>query len=173
MRTDIKREINGQKEQELREMCEQLFRNKYTLIIHSLTIAQMSYRIGRGGVTFADMQDHSLMEVFMNKSAYYIKAFFMGTEKETNRQEAHKYFLSCMEQAGWTYGPEDLKAKSHPHMVSWENLSEEARDEYIFFGAMVGDAFHFFEKLETNYEESLEQKIVELFDRNSISRDFN
>lgn len=52
-------------------------------------------------------------------------------------RENHQLWLEDKRRQGWTPGEKDPEAKTHPDLLDWEDLSQEARDKAELFVAII------------------------------------
>lgn len=114
------------------------------MFVSSLSLS--AYRFANGQTPF-DFDDISTAEFLMARYLPFIEDENVGYEI------AHKAFIQNMVENGWTYGPEDFKARTHPDLVSWEQLPKETRDMYGYTAAMVCSAKGFYQSLKADLEE--------------------
>jgi voltage-gated potassium channel Kch len=53
---------------------------------------------------------------------------FTAEEVERMAMMEHARWLTERQAQGWTYGPRDLRKKTNPNLVPWDQLTEESRD---------------------------------------------
>ncbi len=124
------------------------------VVIYIASLSQSAYRFARGQAPF-DFKDTAVAEYLM---AYYLP--FIEKENESC-QKAHEAFIQNMVENGWTLGPEDFKNKTHPNLVSWNDLSKESRNMYGYTAAVVCSAKGFYLILKAD----LEEEFIDSFDR--------
>ncbi len=74
-------------------------------------------------------------------------------DENVDYRKAHKYFIQTMIENGWSCGVEDFKARTHPDIVNWEELSQESKSMYGFFAGLVCSARGFYQSLKNELEE--------------------
>lgn len=60
-----------------------------------------------------------------------------GQDRKSNSEELHNDWVRAYEAMGWVYGPErDVRLKTHPDMVSYDELGQLERDKDDVFVAL-------------------------------------
>ena len=64
--------------------------------------------------------------------------YYHWNNTDASPSDSHDNWLSDKREAGWVYGDvKDEKAKTHPCMVSYEDLPQEQRSKDYLFRAIV------------------------------------
>ena len=64
-------------------------------------------------------------------------AMMCGPERKSSPEDLHDDWVRAYEAMGWRYGPiRDTKAKTHPDMVSFEELEQREQDKDAVFIAL-------------------------------------
>lgn len=75
-------------------------------------------------------------EAFQGQFIKVIKKYF--EEELPTPKEAHDSWMKAYEKMGWKYGfVRDIKKKTHPDMVSFEDLPKDERDKDAIFLSFV------------------------------------
>ena len=120
------------------------------VITYIVSLTESARRFSKGLSPF-DFNDLSTVEYMVNSNMPFIE------NKDVTYKKAHELFLMYMLDDGWKYGPENFENKTHPDLVPYVNLPEEARERIAFRAAVVCSAREFYE----SFKKDLEQTIIE------------
>jgi hypothetical protein len=134
------------KEQELGRLVDTI------MYIASLSLS--AFRFAKGQDPF-DFESLATAEFIMARSLPFIE------DENVDYRKAHLDFIQVMVESGWKQGPEDFVNRRHPDLISWEDLSREAKAQYGFAAGIVSSAKSFYLSLKSE----LESEFMDGFDK--------
>lgn len=120
------------------------------VITYIVSLAESARRFSKGLPPF-DFNDIGTVEYMVNSNMPFI------SDKDITYKKAHELFLMYMLDDGWRQGPENFESKTHPDLVPYDKLPEEARERIAFRAAIISSAREFYE----SFKKDLEQTIIE------------
>jgi len=120
------------------------------VITYIVSLTESARRFSKGMPPF-DFNDLSTVEYMVNSNMPFIE------DKDVTYKKAHELFLMHMLDDGWRHGPENFESKTHPDLVPFDKLPEEARERIAFRAAIISSAREFYE----SFRKDLEQTIIE------------
>ena len=117
------------------------------VIIYVASLNLSAYRFAKG-LAPLNFEDTSTSEFLISR--YF--PFIMN--EDLDYRIAHQYFLQNMFENGWVCGQENFSARTHPDLVSWDQLPKESKELYGYSAALVCSAKDFYQTLKTIWKRS-------------------
>jgi hypothetical protein len=116
------------------------------VVMYVASLSQSAYRFARNQAPF-DFEDTATAEFLMARYLPFIE------DENVDYKVAHQAFIQNIVECGWVHGSENFKARTHPDIVSWEDLPQETKEMYAYTAAMVCSARGFYQSLKADFEE--------------------
>jgi len=120
----------------------------FNMVMYVASLTQSAFRFAQGKDPF-DFEDTAIAEFLMAKNMPFIK------DGDMDYKEAHQDFLQQMFFYGWKLGKEDFPSRTHPDLVSWEDLPRASKDMYGYIAATVCAAKDFYSSLKRDLEDDI------------------
>ena len=127
------------------------------VIMYVVSLSQSAFRFAKGQPPF-DFEDTATAEYLMARNLPFIE------NEDVDYKVAHQAFIQNMVENGWKKGPENFSTRTHPDIVSWDQLSKESKEMYGYSAAMVCSAKGFYKSL----KEDLESEFMSSFDKPAL-----
>ena len=121
------------------------------VITYIVSLTESARRFSKGMPPF-DFGDLSTVEFMVNSNMPFIE------DKDITYRKAHELFLMYMIDDGWKLGPEDFESRTHPDLVPYDKLPEEAKERIAFRAAVICSAREFYESFKKDLEQTIIQK---------------
>ena len=142
-------------------MIEQDRHHQLFSILDLVAIAEQFYRVGQGLRQLERNELDPFMEMLFCRSIFFIDNTLRGygeTAQYAERplmqyfKEAHCVFLELMKGHGWTIGPENFLAKTHPNLIPWTKLPKPKREKYLLTCRLVEICYNYYNSLKQYFE---------------------
>jgi len=124
------------------------------VVLYIACLSMAAFRFAKNLNPF-DFESPATAEFLMARCLPFIQ------DENVDYQEAHLSFVQVMFENGWQQGPEDFVNRRHPDLISWGELSMEAKAQYGFAAAIVSSAKSFYLSLKSE----LESEFMDRFDK--------
>jgi hypothetical protein len=133
-----------------REMVEQDSEKQMIIdvIAYIVAMTESAYRFSKGLPPF-DFNSQNMAVFMLSCNLPFIE------DKDVPYKKAHELFLVSMLEDGWKFGPEDFDNKTHPDLVPFDQLPDEARERIAFRAAIVSSAREFYATFKQDVEDAM------------------
>jgi len=107
-----------------------------------------AFRFARGENPF-DFESLPVAEFIISKTLPFIQ------DENIDYRKAHLDFIQTMVENGWSHGPENFEARTHPDITDWDSLDKTSKEMYGYFAGIVCSAREFYQSIKAEIENDL------------------
>lgn len=115
-------------------------------VMYIASLSMSAFRFAKDQDPF-DFESLAVAEFIMARALPFIQ------DEDIDYRKAHLDFIQTMVEHGWSHGQEDFVNRTHPDIISWENLSRQSQEMYGYFAGVVSSAKNFYQSLKNDLEE--------------------
>lgn len=123
-------------------------------IMYVAALSLSAFRFARGENPF-DFESLAVAEFISARCLPFIE------DENVEYRKAHKDFIQTMVENGWSHGPENFEARTHPDLTDWDSLDKTSKEMYGYFAGIVCSARGFYNSLKND----LEAEFMSSFDK--------